>query len=322
MTAPVVGIGTLRRLSELASDGHPVLSAYLNLGTAGAQTPAAAARGVAIEALMSGVEQRAGKANADRVRELLSAPGLAHGTRSLAAFSSVAGSSYQVAQLPCEVEPMAVLDTIPWLEPLAGMFAAGDWGGAVLGRRTARLLRGDPRMLVEFAAVPDGLHSTRAPGVCTQPHGPRLTEEHIAERARHVAALLMRAHRRQAFEHLAVAAPHEVWLALEDALHRDLRDRLTGFVALDLEHAPTREITRALASVVAQSEREQRERRRRSTITGPRVRGTRITADQTTTRYLQQLSRRQDAAGTLDPPAPAVLPRPGGAGQEQEAVCP
>ena len=35
---------------------------------------------------------------------------------------------------------MAVLDTIPWLEPLAGMFVAGDWGVAVLGRRTARLL--------------------------------------------------------------------------------------------------------------------------------------------------------------------------------------
>jgi len=120
MTAPVVGVGTLRRLSELDTDGHLVLSVYLNLGPADAQTPAA--RAAAIEALVSDVGQPAGRADADRVRELLcSTSGFAYGTRGLAAFLSVAGSTCELVPLPCEVKTMAVLDTTPWLEPLVGL---------------------------------------------------------------------------------------------------------------------------------------------------------------------------------------------------------
>jgi hypothetical protein len=35
--------------------------------------------------------------------------------------------------------PLAVLDTVPWLEPLAAMLTTGDWGVAVLSRRGAPL---------------------------------------------------------------------------------------------------------------------------------------------------------------------------------------
>jgi hypothetical protein len=324
MTAPVVGVGTLRRLSELDTDGHPVLSVYLNLGTPTAGAQILATRRATIEVLMSGVVRQVGKANADRVHEQLrsrSMSGLAHGTRSLALFSSIAGPTCELVPLPCEVETMTVLDTIPWLEPLAGMFATGDWGVAVLGSRTARLLRGNPRVLVEFAAVPDRRHYTPPPGVCTQHYVQRLTEEHIAELARRVAALLMRAHRRRAFEHLVVAAPREAWPVIEDALHSDLHGRLTGLVALDLEHASTPEITHALAAVVTQAQCGERECRRCSTITAPAFSGTQITAEETTTRYLQRLGWPRHSSCTPGQPVAPLLSRAGRGSPKMEVVC-
>jgi len=40
MTPPVVGSGTLRRLRELDTSGHPVLSVYLDADSVGHPTPA------------------------------------------------------------------------------------------------------------------------------------------------------------------------------------------------------------------------------------------------------------------------------------------
>jgi hypothetical protein len=193
---------------------------------------------------------------------LLSIGGLAYGARSLAMFSSVEGSVFETVPLPDHIEAMAVLDTLPWLEPLAGMFTPGDWGVAVLGRRTARMFRGGPRALIEFAAVHDGLRCGDAPGDRSRPDSRHRTEEHMAGHARGLSALLMRAHRRRAFDHLVVAAPNRLWPSIEDTLHGDLRDRLAGFVALDLEQAPTREIVRAVAPVLQRAEREATEHSR------------------------------------------------------------
>jgi hypothetical protein len=143
MAAPAVGIGTLRRLGELGTGGDPVLSVYLDLDST--RYPGTATHDREIEALIAGVEPRAAQADVSRVRQLLRClPGLAYGTRGIAMFSSAGGSAHEAVQLPSPASPMAVVDTIPWLEPLAAMFTAGDWGAAVLGRHAGRLFRGGP----------------------------------------------------------------------------------------------------------------------------------------------------------------------------------
>jgi hypothetical protein len=54
-----------------------------------------------------------------RVRELVRAdPSLAREGRGLAIFSSAQAGVLEAVRLPITVEPMAVLDTLPWLEPL------------------------------------------------------------------------------------------------------------------------------------------------------------------------------------------------------------
>jgi hypothetical protein len=265
MTPPAVGSGTLRRLNELGSGGRPVLSVYLDLDHA--RLPTRAAREAELEVLLAGVASPASDADAGRVREMLqSMPALVYGVRGLALFSSAEGSVSEVVALPGPVEPMAVADTIPWLEPLAGMFTSGDWGVAVIAPAAARLLRGGPRTLVEFAVVNHELPDTGAAGERSQAGCPRPVGDDLVEHARRVGCLLLRAHRRRAFDRLMVVARSELWPPLEGSLASGLRDRLVGVAELDLEAAPAQEILRTLAPMAdrARSRRARRLRQERA----------------------------------------------------------
>jgi hypothetical protein len=281
---PAVGLGTLRRLNGLDSKGHPVLSVYLDLDAA--RFPTRVAREEELERLITGVAEHADEADVRRVCQTLHRmAGFAHGTRGLAMFSSAGGSAFEAVPLPSAVEPMAVLDTAPWLEPLAGMFTRGDRAVAVVGRRAARLFRGGPGMLVEFAALHDELHRRHVLGDCSQLRLPGCIEEHVDEHARRLAELLLRAHRRRAFEEIVVIAPSELWSAIEAALHSDLRSRLGWLVELDLDDSPAQEIVRAVAQHL---QHDPTEHCGSSTMTTLPL-GAQAVSRQSTTRHLQRL---------------------------------
>lgn len=246
MTPPAIGLGTLRRLQELPTAGHPVLSLYLALDRTTHSHPTACESSLAD--MVAGLTPRPSRGDSERVRQMLHGlPALAHGVRSLALFSGAEGRSFAAVALPDSVQAMAVLETVPWLEPLAGLFAPGDWGVAVLGASRTRLLRGSGRTLVEFATLTDELPDFRALGGFSALGARRATRQRVLAHARRVSGLLLRAHRRRPFEQLALAAPPELCHLLESALERELRDRLAGRVSLDLQTAPVRQIELALA---------------------------------------------------------------------------
>jgi hypothetical protein len=258
MAPPAVGVGTLRRLAGLQSDGHPVLSVYLDVDTA--TFPSRSGRGAELEALIASAGPHAEGADVSRVWQMLrSMAGLAHGTRGLAMFSSSGGSAFEAVALPSPVEPMAVVDETAWLEPLASMFTSGNWGVALVGSRAVRLFRGGSRSLVEFAAL-DGA-TLRRPAIdgCSQSSTHYGIEEPGAASVRWLAEHLLRAHRRRAFEPLVVIAASELWAMIEASLHNDLCERLAGLVQRDLEHAQTREIAQAVASFVGPAQRTVRQ---------------------------------------------------------------
>jgi peptide chain release factor subunit 1 len=243
----------LERLARLESDGQPVLSVYFDLDPGRFPTPAE--RDTELSALLS----RAGAHDADakRVRQALQdQPELVRGARGIAIFSCAATGALEIVPLPEPVEPLAVVDTVPWLEPLAAMTAAGDWGVAVFGRRTARLFRGGPEGLVQFAAIEDDLHARHSQGGMSQARFQRGIEQQVAQHVRHADELLLRAHQRRPFEHLAIVASDELWPVVEADLHRDLRDRVAGVIRQDLEHAEVEEIARAVSPVVEAAEHE------------------------------------------------------------------
>jgi peptide chain release factor subunit 1 len=256
MAVTVLGVGTLRRLSQLASDGQPLLSVYLDLDTSRFPTPPA--REMELSAVLSHVD--ALEADVDRVRQLLETrPELVQGARGLAIFSSVATGALETVSLPWPVEPMAVVDTVPWLEPLAAMVTRERWGVAVVSRRAARLFRGGPHSLVEFSTVDDEVHRRHAQGGRSQSRFQRAIEQQVAEHVRHTAQRLLRAHRSHPFGHVVVVASHELWPLVQASLDADLRALVAGHVAIDLEHAPPEQIAQAVAPIIEQveSRREQ-----------------------------------------------------------------
>jgi Bacterial archaeo-eukaryotic release factor family 10 len=246
MAPPAVGSGTLRRLDQLYQDGRRVLSVYLGRDVVECASAAASER--ELRALVDEAGHDGDCADVSRMCQTLrSIHGFAYGTRSLAMFSSGAGVAHTAVALPSPVEPMAVMDSAPWLEPLAGTFTFGDSGVAVLGWRGARLFRGGPRTLVEFATVREEPHLGHVRGGRPEPHVARRAAAGPGEYAPRMAALLLLAHRRRAFDQLAVVAPHELWTAAEAALHGDLREWLTGLFDWDLMQAPAQEIARAVS---------------------------------------------------------------------------
>jgi peptide chain release factor subunit 1 len=249
MMAEALGIDTPERLSQLDWQGHPVLSVYLDLDPTRFPTPAA--RDTQLSALLSKARREAPDKDVDLIRALLdSEPALACGARGLAIFSSADADVLEAVRLPSPVEPMAVVDTVPWLVPLAGMISSGDWGFAVVSRSTARLFRGGPSALTEFATIHDDLHRRHAQGGWSQARFQRGIEEQVAVHARRVADHLLRAHQHRAFEHLVIVASAELQPVILHSLHSTLTERLAGTIDADLEHAPADEIARAVEPVI------------------------------------------------------------------------
>jgi peptide subunit release factor 1 (eRF1) len=248
---------TLRELNELATNGHPVLSVYVDLDPSSFPTPGT--RSAQLSALLAAAG--AGEADTRRVRELLEAsPELLQVAPGLAVFSCAESDILKTVPLPGRVAPLAVCDTVPWLEPLVAMLASENWGVIVASRDAARLFRGGPRSLVEFARIDDEVHKRHARGGWSgwsQSRFQRGIEEQVAQHVRHLTEDMLKAHRRSPFEQLVIVAADELWPMVDAALHPELRGRLAGRVALDLENAPTTEIADEVASVMERARREQ-----------------------------------------------------------------
>lgn len=253
---------TLERLSSLEVAGHPVLSVYLDLDPSRFPTPAA--RQAQLGSLLGEAHHDAAEedvreiqADLERIQTMLqSDPTVSRGAQAVAIFACAKGGILEAVRLPTPVEPIAVVDTVPWLEPLAAVVCPGEWGAAVVSRRDARLFRGGPGGLTQFAAIRDVVHRRHAQGGWSQARFERGIEEEVTRHVHGVAERLLRAHRRAPFRYLVVVASDELRPVVEHSLHRDLRDVLVGTVDADLENAPTEQIAQAITPVIEHIERE------------------------------------------------------------------
>jgi hypothetical protein len=247
MAPEAIGTGTLERLSALPTAGATTLSVYLDLEAGALCTPAA--RDSQLRSLSSEPDLACAQADIDQVRELVAADAtLARPARGMAIFSCAQAGIFEVLRLPCAVEPLVVLDTAAWLEPLVDMIAFGDRAVVVLGPDTVRLLRGSPTTLTEFATLEQraSQHSChpgpRSPSTRDPDPGAQCDATKIAEQ-------LLRAHRRRALTDLVIIAPEPVSLPLDAALHPELRTVLRGVINTDLAHASTSELMHIVAPI-------------------------------------------------------------------------
>ena len=262
MATHAVDTDTLERLSSLEVAGHPVLSVYLDLDPSRFPTPAA--RQAQLGSLLGEAHHDAAEkdvrevqADLERIETMLqSDPTVTREAQAVAIFACAQAGILDAVRLPTPVEPMAVVDTVPWLEPLAAMVCPGDWGAAVVSRRDARLFRGGPGGLRQFAAIRDVVHRRHAQGGWSQARFERGIEEEVTRHVQGVADRLLRAHRRAPFRYLGLVASGELRPVVEHSLHRDLIDVLVGTVDADLENARTEEIARAISPLVERTERD------------------------------------------------------------------
>jgi Protein required for attachment to host cells len=231
--------GTLRRLVELPSGGHPVLSVYLDLDSEFLSTPAA--RDEHLGSLQAEPELSSAALDVDRIQTLLSRPAEAHARRARAGGLLLGGDErVGSAQASRGVRPLAVLDTMPWLEPLADFTTCENWGVAVVSHRTARLFRGGMRALAEFAAFD--------------------AHDQVRAHAQRVAARLSRAHRRRPFANLAIVALSKLRGVIDASLDEQLTAACAAFIDADLERASALQLVPVLAPTIDGIERT-RERR-------------------------------------------------------------
>ncbi len=250
---------TVERLARFDTHGQPVLSVYIDLDPSRFPTPDT--RATQLRSLLDAARRQAGAAEADRVEAWISSePRIARGAPGLAIFSSRGSHLLEAVRLTKPVEPLAIVDTIPWLEPLAGTISPGSWGVAIVSRRAARLLRGGPAGLTEFAAITDQLHRRHAQGGWSQARFQRGIDEQVAAHVRRVADRLLRAHHRSPFDHLVIACADELRALVAHSLDSDLQGVLVGIVGRDLEQAPVERIAAIVAPLVEHAKRE-RERK-------------------------------------------------------------
>jgi len=246
---------TLERLARFDAHGQPVLSVYIDLDPTRFPTPDTHAS--QLGSLLAAARRQTAAAEADRVEAWLSSePTIGRGARALAIFSSQRGHLLEAVRLTKSVEPLAIVDTIPWLEPLAATISPGTWGVAIVSRRGARLLRGGPDGLTEFATVTDELHRRHAQGGWSQARFQRGIDKQVAAHVRGVVDRLLRAHRRSPFDHLVVACATELRAMIAHSLDTELNRVLVGIIDRDLEHASVHQIVGAVAPLIERAERE------------------------------------------------------------------
>lgn len=177
-------------------------------------------------------------AQVDRTQELLrNGSPATKGAHALAIFASPSDDLYEVLRLPHPVPGAAVVDDVPWLEPLIGRERLRRCL-ALVSRRATRLLA-DTRTgeLREVADIVDDVHGQHDQGGWSQARYERSIEQDVHRHLEGAADALFALHRRRPFDLLAVGTSPELWPELERALHPYVRERAVGRFDVDVERA-------------------------------------------------------------------------------------
>jgi peptide chain release factor subunit 1 len=260
--------GALNRIAAAKTDGHAVLSLYLDLDPArfthlrdryselDSVLDEAERRALADGAL-SHADQKALRADVEEVRELVAnkeelAPPAARG---LAIFRCGPAGIFELMRLPRPVRRLAVVDVAPFIEPLAGLAAPERWCVLLVSRRSGRLFCGTREKLEEVEDVRDDVHGRHHQGGWSQARFQRGIEREADDHIRTTAEVLFEQLQHSPFDKLLIGGPSEIHGRVEGALHADLRRRLAGHLEIDVERASADEVHQRALPLIEATER-------------------------------------------------------------------
>jgi peptide chain release factor subunit 1 len=257
-----ITLDSLQRLARIRADGERVLSVYFNLDPERFATPPA--RASQVRSLIDDARRRIGsrrrphdeldqlRADLERVERHLRHDRFAEEARAHAVFCCSSLELFETLSLPRPVEGAAVIDEQPFIMPLVEIGPAERWCVALVNRRTARLLRGSATDFGEVRAFDDSVHGQHSQGGWSQARYARSVRHDVEEHLRHTAGVLLSQYRRRPFEGLLVGAPEELRRAFADMLHPYVRERLAGYIEVDVETAPADEVRARAEPVIAE----------------------------------------------------------------------
>ncbi len=250
----------LERLAGLRADGPRVLSVYLDLDPDRFATPPA--RASEVDSLLDEATRRieSGKhpheeleqlrADLDRVRGHLQDGGYTEGARAHAVFCCSSLDLVEALSLPEPVESRVAISDSPFIEPLVEIGPPERWCVALVNRRLARILRGSANSLVEVLSFGDSVHGQHDQGGWSQARYQRSVENDVDAHLRHTGEQLLRQFERRQFVGLLLAAPEELRSHVAEKLHPYVRERLVGYLSLDVENSTIEDVRSVAAKAI------------------------------------------------------------------------
>jgi peptide chain release factor subunit 1 len=257
----------LRELARMRADGDArVLSIFINLDPAEFATPPARAseissviddvhrrvretEGLSHEA-RKGLEEDVKRADAF-LRDL--SPKGAHG---FALFACDSAGLFEGIRLPRPIDTRAVINDTPFVEPLVELLGTGgNWMVVLVNRQTGRLLRGDGHHLQELPAIEDNVHGQHSQGGWSQARYQRSVDEDVQDHLKNVADAVFLRFKRAPFDNLLLGGPGETRTDFEGKLHPYLKERLVGWIEIDVENSSPDDVAKCAGDKIAEHTR-------------------------------------------------------------------
>jgi peptide chain release factor subunit 1 len=261
----VIAKEQLRQLARLRPEGHKVLSLYLNLDPSEFPTPKH--RSTELESLLDTAE--AGlredslnhaqkdelKRDLERVRTYFKEEFDASGTRGLVVFAASGAGLFEVIKLSIPVSSEVAIDDSPFIEPLTA--APGEDGYCVLliDRQIARILVGGASDMREVSNIVDDVHRWHDQGGWSQARYQRGIVKETRDHIKHAADELFKRFQRGEVQRLIIGTHDEMKGEIENTLHSYLRDRIAGWIDIDVKSSPA-DVAKEAAGVIEADERK------------------------------------------------------------------
>ena len=254
----------LRELAALRPEGHKVLSLYVNLDPSEFPTPRQ--RSSEIQSLLDTVERELRedslpheqrlelKQDIERVRAFFEREFDASGTRGVAIFSASGIDLFEVQRLTRPVRSEVTIDDSPFIEPLTAMPGDDGWCVLLVNRQLARILCGDGTTLREVVSMVDDVHRWHDQGGWSQARYQRGIQKETKDHLKHACEELFKLSKRGMVRRLIIGSPEEMRGEVEHTLHSYLRDRIAGWLDIDVKARPA-EVAREAAPVIEGDER-------------------------------------------------------------------
>jgi peptide chain release factor subunit 1 len=255
----------LRELAKLRPDGHKVLSVYLNLDPSEFPTPKH--RSTEFESLLDVVERalrdgelehaqrEALKQDVERIRSWFVNEFDASGTRGVAVFAASGAGLFEVHRLARPIRSEVTIDDSPFIEPLASMPGGDGYAVLLINRKLARILAGGNDGMREVMSFVDDVHSWHDQGGWSQARYQRGIAKETHDHVKHAHDDLFRLFKRGLVQRLIIGCPEEMRGEVQDTLHSYLRERIAGWLEIDVRASPA-EVAKEAAGIIERDERD------------------------------------------------------------------